>query len=137
MGVNLTVTAPHPRSAGNRGLQDLKAGEQHPLPPSSSSKLPGLWGAVAGLVQRYKPSRVQAPLSTPSSGRKQSLAESLGIHSTCSPRKINPVLSELSLEPFPLSSIPGSWHWWHRKEMPLWDAGGLEELLFPARWIQP
>lgn len=43
-----------------RGLQDLKAGEQHPLPPSSSSKLPGLWGAVAGLVQR-NPAGFQHP----------------------------------------------------------------------------
>lgn len=38
--------------------------------------------------------------------------------------------------PFPLSSIPGSWHGGGRKEMPLWDAGRLEDLLFPARWME-
>lgn len=53
VGVDPTDTAPHPMSAGIRGLQDSKAGNQHPLPPASSSKPPGLPGAAAGLVQRF------------------------------------------------------------------------------------
>lgn len=36
---------PHPVGAEIRSLQDLKGGEQHPLPPPSSPKLPGAPGS--------------------------------------------------------------------------------------------
>lgn len=50
----------------------------------------------------------------------------------CAPRKIKAVLSALPAEQHPWQLALRA-----RKEMPLWDAGGLEDLLLPARWMQP
>lgn len=82
-----------------------------------------------------------APSAHKISGRKQLLSEMLGIHFTCITKKKKKQNNPRSfqcfcLSPSLLSSIPGSWHCGRRKEMPLWDAGGLEDLLFPARWME-
>lgn len=114
-------------------------------PTPASLNLPRASWSSGGAVR--KRCKIKEHFITPSaheiSGRKQLLSETLGIHFTCATKKKknkkinNPhSFQRFRLSPSPLSSIPGSWHCGRRKEMPLWDAGGLEDLLFPARWME-